>query len=292
MRLDLITIGLPVYNAERFLKDSIQSILNQTYKDFILLIIDDGSNDSSVEIIKSFKDSRIIFIQDGQNKGLPYRLNQIARLTNTKYLARIDSDDIMHYARIEEQLKVLESNPEIDVLGSNAYSINEKNIIIGIRYKLQCNSSTKFFQTNSFIHPTIIGKTDWFQNNPYNIKALRIEDGELWFRTRKYSNFYVLNLPLLYYRESGLDYYKKYEGGIKSMWIIAASLVENRKIIQSIIWSFIALKYFSKYVVYYCLNIINKESYLINNRSYKLSQKMYNKACFDIKKSISDKAFI
>ena len=257
--MDIVTIGLPVYNAQLFIKDAIQSILNQTYSNFKLLIIDDGSTDDSIEIIKSFKDNRIELIVDNQNFGLPFRLNQMAQLSKTKYLARMDADDIMHPERIEVQLKILENNSKIDVLGTNVLSIDEYNKIQGIRYN---NYSSQLLDCQSFVHPTIIAKTEWFINNPYDEKAIRVEDAELWERTKHTSIFKMCTLPLLFYREFGSMYYKKYFKGIPSMLY----LVRKRKSFRQI---GLTIKYVFVGLIYYAYHIFGKENVLIERRNHK-----------------------
>src|SRR5699024_8882768 len=161
----MITIAIPFFNDEKYLDYAIRSVINQTYKNWILLLVDDGSSDQSLEIARKYaeSDTRIRLLSDGENKRLPFRLNQIAEQTTTRYLARMDSDDIMHPERIEKQLKILEENPQIDVLGSNAYSIDDKNNIRGIRKKVTSPNIIK--RTKGFIHPTITGQTKWFKNN-------------------------------------------------------------------------------------------------------------------------------
>lgn len=203
-----ITVAIPFYNANQYLNQAIESVINQTYKNWILLLVNDGSTDTSIEIAIKYKnlDSRIIIINDGLKKGLATRLNEIAHLCETKYLVRMDADDIMHPKKLEKQFHIMENN-EIDVLGTNAYSIDKNNNVIGIRFpqKKELISSVK-----NFIHPTIIAKKSWFINNPYNEKAVRIEDKELWFRTYSKNNFKVINEPLFFYREVNGEYYKKY----------------------------------------------------------------------------------
>ena len=110
---EIVSIGLPVYNAEKFLRDAIVSILNQSYVHFELIIMDDGSTDKSIDIVNSFNDKRIVVYRDGVNKGLPARLNEISTLAKGRYLARMDADDIMHPERIEKQLKILEKTQKI-----------------------------------------------------------------------------------------------------------------------------------------------------------------------------------
>ena len=173
-----------------------------------LILVDDGSKDNSFKIAKQYEqqDKRIRVISDGLNRKLPARLNQIIREAKGKYIARMDADDIMHPQRLQRQFEILENHPNIDVLGTNAYVIDENNLVFGIRYKNHVGLS----KVEHFIHPTIMGKKQWFLDNPYDEKAIRIEDAELWYRTKSFSNFMITNEPLLFYREFGNNYYKKY----------------------------------------------------------------------------------
>ena len=271
MRSEIVSIGLPVYNAEKFIRDAITSILNQSYIHFELIIVDDGSTDNSINIIKSFNDKRIVLHNDGINKGLAFRLNQIATLAKGHYLARMDADDIMHPNRIENQLKVLKLNHNIDVLGSNAYSIDEFNAINGVRYSLGLgNQLTK---VNSFIHPTIFAKTDWFLKNPYATNVLRGQDAELWFRTGLKYNFYILNAPLLFYREFGGNYYRKYFRVLNSSLQVSWQFFRQRSFKNCMMWSyrFIFLNFF-RAIVYYVFYIFGYENYLISKRNIPLDK--------------------
>lgn len=182
----------------------------------------------------------------------------------------MDADDIMHPKRIEAQLKIMESQPDIDVLGTNAYTIDDKNKVIGVRAKVIDNGN-QIFATKSFIHPTIMGKTDWFWKNPYDEKALRVEDAELWYRALPFSSFYRINTPLLFYREYGGDYYKKYRKGIKTYFYISAKYMKEKRQKDSFAWLIKSLKHLLKYILYYILRLFNKESLLINRRSVYIS---------------------
>jgi glycosyltransferase involved in cell wall biosynthesis len=281
----IITVGLPVYNAAQFLNDCLNSILNQTYTNFELLIIEDGSSDDSIKIIESFTDDRITFIKDGLNKGLPNRLNQITQLAKGDYIVRMDADDIMHKDRLEKQLQILKDNPLIDVLGSNAYSINEKNEIEGVRMQLN-EKSKDLMRVNSFIHPTIMGKKKWFRKNLYNEKLRRVEDAELWYRAKQVSNFYCTSIPLLFYREIGGAYYKKYKVGISSMLDISKIFYNKRQIKNGLIWSFLGIKYFFKYIIYSLFNILNMERILVEKRNIRLSESQEKKATATLRLSI------
>lgn len=257
----MITIAIPFYNAEQFLSDSIESVIAQTYTDWKLLLVDDGSSDNSLEIANEYaqKDDRIKVISDGKNKNLGFRLNQIANLVNTKYLARMDADDIIHPERIEKQIKILETNPSIDVLGTNAYIIDEKDNVIALRHKF--DNPNKLRKVNGFIHATIIAKTEWFKNNPYDVQAVRIEDTELWYRTSKKYNFVMLCEPLYFYRDIGNNYYKKY--------FLANTCKEYilSKYQNDSFWKRFFLSNIIKGNIYKLFNLVGLEQVLVNRRN-------------------------
>lgn len=261
----MVTIGLPFYNAEKYLALTIESVLQQTYTDWELLLLDDGSTDNSLSIAQSYaqKDSRIKVISDGKNKNLATRLNELPSLAQGLYLARMDADDIMHPARIERQLAVLETHPEIDVLGTNAYIINDENAVIGTRYPLTPENTLT--RVKSFIHPTIIAKKQWFLENPYDTKALRMEDAELWYRTFLKYHFVRLNEPLLFYREVGNNYYKKYFLAQQSKAYIFS------KYSNESYWKQYFRANFLKGIVYRIAHIFGMEQWLVNRRNVKIS---------------------
>jgi len=257
MSIPLITIGIPFYNAEKYLDFAILSVINQTYKDWFLILVDDGSTDNSLAIAEKYKnDSRIVIIHDGVNRGLVYRLNQINNICTTKYYARMDADDIMHVNRIEKQINYLESHPECDVVGSSAMIIDDKNHIL--------RSAAMQGQHRTFMHPTVSGKSDWFKRNPYDPLFVRAEDHELWQRTYKQSIFYNMAEPLLFYREYGVQSVAKF----------LLSQKTNRKIFRKYrkqnmtMLSFINL-YVGSYLkeaLYVLFSIVGKTHVLINMR--------------------------
>ena len=202
----LVSIAIPFYNAENFLTDSILSVLNQTYAHWELLLLDDGSTDSSLKIALSFKDVRIKVISDGENKGLVYRLNQSVDMSKGLYYARMDADDIMHPERIARQLKELAEHPEIDILGTSYYSIDKDNCIK--YYNLL--PRTCVIRNLRVLHPSVIGKRAWFLAHPYDARFVRIEDTELWFRVIDHTYISNLSEPLMFYREFGVPTFVKY----------------------------------------------------------------------------------
>lgn len=254
----LVTIAIPVYNGMPYLRYAIQSVINQTNKDWILYLINDGSSDGSLDIMKEFasKDGRVYVVNDGMNRGLVYRLNQSIAMCKTKYYARMDADDIMHKTRIEEQLLFLESHVDIDVCGTSIMTIDNNNKIIGSGYTEG--------RVKEFFHPTVMGKSSWFKSNLYADWALRAEDYELWIRTSANSNFYAIGKPLLFYREFGIPTLKKYYLSQRTIiHILSRFKVYNK----SLSWSIInILKTFCKIIVYGLFEAMGKQDHLISRR--------------------------
>ena len=261
----MVTIGLPFYNAEKYLALAIESVLQQTYTDWELLLLDDGSTDNSLSIAQSYaqKDSRIRVLSDSKNRKSGYRHNQAAQLTKTKYLAKMDADDIMHPNRIARQVEILETHSEIDVLGTNAYIINDDNKVIGTRYPI--DSEERLERVKDFMQPTIMAKTEWFLTNPYDIEAIRLEDAELWYRTFSKYHFVRLNEPLLFYREVGNNYYKKYFLAQQSKAYIFSKYPNESY------WKQYFRSNFLKGIVYRIAHIFGMEQWLVNRRNIKIT---------------------
>lgn len=278
MNSPLVTIAIPIYNAEQYLRDAIQSCINQTYQNWELLLLCDGSTDNSTAIAKEMSkiDSRIKIIDDGQNRGLIARLNQSIEMCRTKYYARMDADDIMNVNRIEEELNFLEGHPDVDVCGSSIMTIDNNNRIIG----------SGFYEgkVEGFVHPTVMGKTKWFKANSYTDWALRAEDYELWTRTSNKSNFYAIAKPLLFYREFGIPTFRKYFLSQKTIIRIASHYNEYGKsfpwFVKKSILSYI------KIVVYALFALIGKMDFLVSQRKRRQLPKDMLLTEMDLKKAI------
>ena len=257
--LPLVTIGIPVYNTENYIRFTLQSILSQTYTNWLLIIINDGSTDNSEAIIREYLHDKRIKLINGHNTGYVIRLNQLINLCETKYYFRMDADDIMHPERLERQIKVMENNPEIDVLGTNAYSIDGDNFVTGVRLNYKDVDYLK--NVTSFIHPTVMGKTQWFKDNLYDEEILRIEDLELWHRMAGCSNFKIITNPLLFYREVGNGYFRKYSAISKSRKRI------KEKYGNDPFWTKFFIKNTINGFIYRIFNLFNKEQTLVNKRN-------------------------
>jgi glycosyltransferase involved in cell wall biosynthesis len=196
-----VTIGIPVFNAGKYLKFAIDSVLGQTYQNFEIIISIDGSTDDSADIVKKYNDPRISLISEKENKGIAYRLNQQIKLAKGEFFARMDADDIMFPDRIEKQVHYMIENPTMDVIGGQAIVIDDKNEIIGYRVSDQRFNKRTILYKILFIHPTVFGTVKWFRDNPYSSEYDGVEDYYLWNTSFPVSNFRVLDLPLLFYRD-------------------------------------------------------------------------------------------
>ncbi|OVE75600.1 hypothetical protein BVX97_04230 [bacterium E08(2017)] len=125
-----LTVTIPVYNAMPFLKDAVESILNQTYSDFKLLLINDGSTDESLKYLETVDDPRVTLINN-ENQGLGKTLNQVIETCDTELLARMDADDISCPTRFEEQVRYMSNNPDIVMLGTQVEFFAENKTFPG-----------------------------------------------------------------------------------------------------------------------------------------------------------------
>lgn len=198
-----ITVLLPVHNGAGTLARAIHSILEQTYLDWELLVLEDGSTDNSLSIAQSFNDTRIQVISDGQHLGIVKRLNQGIQLSINQYIGRMDADDVAHPNRLEKQIKFLEANPSIDLVGTAVRVLDNKGQILGHGvfpiFHAQIVAQP-WLKTISVAHPTWCGRTEWFRKWQYR-EFVRNEDQELLLRA--YAESIFANLP-----DVLLDYYE------------------------------------------------------------------------------------
>ena len=199
---------MPVWNSEKTIGSAIQSLIDQTYNNFELIIVDDGSTDKTVEIINKFKDDRIKLYVDGENKRIAARRNQAIDLSNGKYIAIMDSDDIAYPQKLEMQVNYLESNPNVDLVGTKAIMFDDTGNVIGSiavseSHEEICSKPWKGF---NLVHPSWLGKATWFRKYKYSIPDIvRVEDQDLLVRSYKDSHFANINKFLLGYRSTPLN---------------------------------------------------------------------------------------
>jgi glycosyltransferase involved in cell wall biosynthesis len=197
-----ISIGLPFFNNSATLPEAVRSVFAQTYQDWELILVDDGSTDNSLEIARAIRDPRVQVHSDGVNRGLCLRLNQIAKLARTPFLASMHGDDVMHPERLARQYRYLEENSRVDLVGTAIYSIDGHGNVVGIRGRKPLDVRPRsVLRKGLAVHPTILGRTDWFRKNLYDPLYVRAEDHELWCRSVGHTTFGKIAEPLLFYRE-------------------------------------------------------------------------------------------
>ena len=200
-----ISVLLPAFNAQAYLRESIESILSQTFTDFELILINDGSTDQTLEIMQSFQDSRIQIV-DQENAGLPISLNRGIALAKGEYIARMDADDVSLPRRLEEQTAYLDSHPQCALVGSWADILFDNNPTDRYLRHPFTNGDIqiKLLFFNCFVHSSVmIRKTALSKTGLYPEEREKFppEDYDLWLRLARH--FEVANLPLtlLLYRE-------------------------------------------------------------------------------------------
>ena len=224
-----------VYNSEAYVFEAIKSILNQTFTDFELLVINDGSTDNSEKIILSFKDTRIRYFKNGHNAGIIYSRNFGLQKASGEYIAMIDSDDISFPVRLERQFKFMSENPFVGVCGAVAEFIGTKKGIFGhtgnsISTFTKLMITPPFGQSTAFIRKSVLDA--WCLQ--YNPDYAHAEDYKLWLDISKHADIYCLPETLVYYRwhltnDSSLHQQKQQEsaGKIQKEWF---ELVLNRNL--------------------------------------------------------------
>ena len=211
----LVSIGMSVLNCEKTLSAAVQSIINQTYSNWELILIDDGSEDRTVEVAKRFhQDNRIRVFADGLNQQLPVRLNQAIALSRGKYFARMDGDDISYPERLQRQVEYLESHAEIDLLGTSYINFDANGRATGVTPSQASHAQicSRPWVSFGLLHPTWMGKIDWFCKYQYRADAIRMEDYDLMLRSYQNSRFAALPEILFGYRVGSLSLKKSLIG--------------------------------------------------------------------------------
>lgn len=210
----LVSIIMGAYNCDKFVGRSIDSVLNQTYTNWELIICDDASIDNTYSILKEYaeKDKRILILKNESNLKLAASLNRCLSVAKGKYVARLDADDECLKNRLKLQVEYLEKHKNIDVVGSSRILFNELGDY-GIAHSNENPTKDTLLFDTPFAHPTIMmKKTTYDYLGGYNTEkdTMRCEDLDLWFRF--YENGFVgknLDIPLYRYHLSEDDYKKR-----------------------------------------------------------------------------------
>ena len=195
----LVSVVMPVFNGEAFLREAIDSILAQSYRNFEFIIVNDGSTDSSAVIVKSYKDERIIYLENESNQGNAFSRNRGHSMAKGKYIIIQDCDDISLPHRIERQVAFMESHPDIGIAGSFIRVIE-----LGREYVRTYPVNPAFikawlFFRNPIAQPSVIIRRSILTG--HKLTHLKyFEDFNLWYQASKVTD--ITNIPevLVYYR--------------------------------------------------------------------------------------------
>lgn len=191
MKKPKVSVVMPVYNSEKFLRSAIESILNQTFSNFEFIIINDGSTDTSHKIISSYRDKRIKIIKNKKNIGLAKSLNKGIKIAKGEYIARMDADDISNPTRLEKQVSLMTQDKSVDLVGSWARIKDTKHIL---KYPIHDHEiKTEMIFNNPFVHSSVMVKSSLLRKNLYNPKYIVAQDFELWSRIQAEAIF--SNIP-------------------------------------------------------------------------------------------------
>ena len=205
-----VSVCIPTYNSEKYLREAIQSVLNQTYTDYELIISDNDSNDNTSEIIQSFKDSRIKYYRNQENIGIGKNFNHCIKKSIGQYITIFHSDDVMLPNNLELKVKILEKNSSVGLVHSNIYTINDSGAIIGGHFAINNLPSTSLVEsgtivfrklmigTNIISAPSVMTRRNCYERVEYFNSRLRfIVDWEMWLRIALHFDIAYISTPLL-----------------------------------------------------------------------------------------------
>jgi glycosyltransferase involved in cell wall biosynthesis len=199
-----ISVIMPAFNAERFVAESVESVLSQTFKDFELVVVNDGSRDRTAEILDRYRDRRIVRIDHKDNQGLARTLNHGLKAAKGEFVARLDSDDVALPTRLEEQVAFLSRDTGTVIVGSNCEEIDEAGTYIRTWHYPLDDTDIRWHTLFhcSFVHSSVMFRTAILRSNGlnYDVKAVYAQDYELWSRLLSYGRGANIRQPLVKYR--------------------------------------------------------------------------------------------
>lgn len=224
MENPLVSVIVAAYNAENTIAAALRSILSQTYSNFELIVVDDGSDDSTVNIVEGLNDSRVKVVSDGKRLGAGERRNQAIDHSRGKYIAVFDADDVSYPERFAKQVVYLETHPEVDVVGSAAIVFGDKGEALNYMpvQETHADICSRPWKGIGLIHPTLMGKRVWFVKHRYS-HVPRAQDHDMLLRACFTSRYANIPETLFGYRQNQVPIKKN----IRSKWYYASSVVRT-----------------------------------------------------------------
>lgn len=206
--MNRVTVVMPVYNASRYIKEAVESILHQTYSDFLLLCIDDCSEDNSLEILQQIKDDRLRIVKNEVNRGIAYTRNVGLDMSETEYIALIDDDDIALPYRLEHEVQYLDAHQDIQVVGGHQRQIDGFGKDLDKQWSVYLNPD--YIQAYLLLGNTVVNGSAMFRREfirKHNIRfrdnMCGVEDYQFWVECSLKGKIKNLDEVLLLWRVAG-----------------------------------------------------------------------------------------
>ncbi len=241
-----VSIIMSVYNSEKTIEKTIFSVLNQSFKSYEFIIVNDGSKDNTKKILEKYKNINKIKIYNfKKNMGLAARLNFAMNKAQYSYIVRIDDEDIMSENRIKFQVNEFNNNKDLDVVGGSAIYFNKKYKKYVYPIQSDTKIKEKIFYLNPIIHSSVMFKKRSIKKiGGYNKKFLRCQDYELWLRGRKFLKFKNLKEVLVKRNVSNFKYEFK-----NIFYLLKARLEHSENLSQITTSMFILIKDFTIFIL-------------------------------------------
>ncbi len=236
---------MPVYNCEKYLRQAMESVLRQSYRDFELIVVSDGSRDSSLSIARSFTDARIRIVENPRNMGISASRNRALAESRGRYIAWLDSDDIALENRLERQAEALDSNPDAGLCHSNFAEIDETGKVVKNPWNTGPTLPTEWLMlwTNPIAQSTVMLRKSLLEGgaSPYNGECDPAEDYDLWTRLCMRTNISYMHDVLVCYRSVQTSAFHK-----NSKRALLKSIQSNERYVQLLMGE--AVPSFHKYL--------------------------------------------
>jgi len=202
MNNPLVSITSAFYNEEASLLDMVKSVFAQSFTNWELILVDDGSTDGGLELARLIDDPRVRVFSNGHNLGRAATLNRITSLAKGRYIARMDADDICSPRRIEKQIELFTTKAKVDLVGTGTIYLDRNDNPLGHHYATESHEKIcrTPYRTFGLCHASILAKKSWFEAHPYNESFRLAVDFNLFLRSYKNSVFTNVPEPLYYYR--------------------------------------------------------------------------------------------
>ena len=198
----LVTIGVSFHNEKAYLPSLLRTVFAQTYENWELVLVDDGSNDGGYGVVSEIRDQRVRLLRSEENLRVPVQLNYISSVANGKYVARMDADDMASPWRLEKQVMFLEENISVDLVSSEYLAIGGGDDVLGAWHGPPSHGDIcrRPWTRVELLHGGIMGRREWFLENPYEPRYWGIEDQALLMKASAQSVYASIPEPLYFYR--------------------------------------------------------------------------------------------